>query len=103
MELVFFVNLIFKSFSLKKALITNNHAFKKSDISLGKIKYEYKNKKFDLDLNKRRVYTNEDGDNLLDYTFIQILDTNNIQEFFNINNNDPIFTEKKRLIKVMKL
>ena len=95
----FFCKFNIQNFPFEKALITNNHVFKKSDISLGKMRYEYKNKKFDLDLSERRVYTNEDGDNLLDYTFIQILDIDNIQEFFNINDNDPIFTEKKNTYK----
>jgi V8-like Glu-specific endopeptidase len=74
---------------LGKVLLTNNHVLNKNSINEGEIikcRYKYELKKFEI--KNRKCYTNED----LDYTCIQILDEDKIEDFFEIeneNSNNP--------------
>ena len=69
----------------KKCLLTNNHVLNENDIKLNKeIIIEYKNKIKRIKITEnRKVYTNEE----LDYTCIEILDKDNIEEYFKIDDN----------------
>ena len=70
---------------LGKVLFTNNHILNKNSIKEGEIikcRYKYELKKFEI--KNRRCYTNED----LDYTCIQILDEDKIEDFFEIENEN---------------
>ena len=81
----FFLEINLKDILLKKCLLTNNHILNKNDIKLNKeIILEYKNeiKKITITGN-RKVYTNEE----LDYTCIEIFDTDNIKDYFKIDEN----------------
>ena len=76
-----------KIYHLKKALFTNNHVINKIN---NNIKIEYLNKKYKLTLN-RRIYTNKN----LDYTCIEILDTDIYNNYFKMDN--VIFLKKEIL------
>ena len=70
---------------LGKFLFTNNHVLNKNSINKGEIikcRYKYELKKFEI--KNRLCFTNED----LDYTCIQILDEDKIEDFFEIENEN---------------
>ena len=70
---------------LGKVLFTNNHVLNKNSINKGEIikcRYKYELKKFEI--KNRLCFTNED----LDYTCIQILDEDKIEDFFEIENEN---------------
>ena len=71
---------------LMKLLFTNNHVFNNLNSD---IKIEHNRKKKIIKLNNRFKYTNEE----LDYTCIEILKEDGINNYFkidkNINNNNP--------------
>ncbi len=70
---------------LGKVLFTNNHVLNKNSINEGEIiKCRYKNELKKFEIKNRRCYTNED----LDYTCIQILDEDKIEDFFEIENEN---------------
>ena len=81
----FFLEINMKDILFKKCLITNNHVLNENDIKLNKeIILEYKNKIKKIKIKEnRKVYTNEE----LDYTCIEILDKDNIKEYFKIDEN----------------
>ena len=81
----FFLEINLKDILFKKCLITNNHVLNENDIKLNKeIKLEYKNKIKKIKIKEnRKVFTNEE----LDYTCIEILDKDNIKEYFKIDEN----------------
>ena len=74
---------------LGKFLVTNNHVLNKNSINEGEIiKCRYKDELKKFEIKNRRCYTNED----LDYTCIQILNEDKIEDFFEIeneNSNNP--------------
>ena len=90
----FFCKLNDNIISFKYALFTNNHVLDRSSIDIGKtIKFEYLelqkflfnttsyiNKKEIKITDERRIYTNED----LDYTCIELLESDGIKDFFEI-------------------
>ena len=75
--------------SLGKFLFTNNHVLNKNSINEGEIiKCRYKDELKKFEIKNRQCFTNED----LDYTCIQILDEDKIEDFFEIeneNSNNP--------------
>ena len=74
---------------LGKVLFTNNHVLNKNSINEGEIiKCRYKDELKKFEIKNRLCFTNED----LDYTCIQILDEDKIEDFFEIeneNSNNP--------------
>ena len=90
----FFLEINMKDILFKKCLITNNHVLNENDIKLNKeIILEYKNKIKKIKIKEnRKVYTNEE----LDYTCIEILDKDNIKEYFKIDENLINITISKR-------
>ena len=74
---------------LGKFLFTNNHVLNKNSINEGEtIKCRYKNELKKFEIKNRQCFTNEE----LDYTCIQILDEDKIEDFFEIeneNSNNP--------------
>ena len=81
----FFLRINMEDILFKKCLLTNNHVLNEKDIKVNKeIEIEYKNKPKIIEIKKnRKVYTNKD----LDYTCIEILDTDNIEDYFKIDEN----------------
>jgi hypothetical protein len=81
----FFIEIDMKDILFKKCLLTNNHILNENDIKLNKeIIIEYRNKKERIKIKEnRKVYTNEE----LDYTCIEILDSDNIKDYFKIDEN----------------
>ena len=78
----FFCEIKDENIPFKKALFTNNHFLNEKNIEIGKIiKFEHLKtiKKIEI-TEKRRVFTNTE----LDYTCIEILDSDNINNFFKI-------------------
>ena len=75
--------------TLIKFVFTNNHILNQNSIKEGEIvKCRYKNTLKKFEIKKRRCYTNE----VLDYTCIEILDEDQIEDFFEIENeksNNP--------------
>ncbi len=68
-----------------KFLFTNNHVLDKDSIKEGEIiKCSYKNKLKKFEIKKRRCFTNAD----LDYTCIEILNEDQIEDFFEIENKN---------------
>ena len=71
--------------SLGKFLFTNNHVLNKNSINEGEIiKCRYKDELKKFEIKNRQCFTNED----LDYTCIQILDEDKIEDFFEIENEN---------------
>lgn len=74
---------------LGKVLFTNNHVLNKNSINEGEIiKCRYKDELKKFEIKNRQCFTNEE----LDYTCIQILDEDKIEDFFEIeneNSNNP--------------
>ena len=83
----FFCEISDKNIPFKKVLFTNNHVINNIN---NNIIIEYLNKEYKLTLN-RRIYTNEN----LDYTCIEILDTDIYKNYFEIDNT--IFLKKEIL------
>ena len=79
----FFCNLKNSYFPFQKALFTNNHVLNKERISPGeKIKIIYNQKSIIIEMTEKRTrFTNE----RLDYTCIEILDEDEITNFFEID------------------
>ena len=79
----------------KKALFTNNHILNETKIKIGNyihIKYRKESKSLQI-TEKRRAFT----DKKLDYTCIEIFDSDGIESFFKI---DPIiFEDKEKSLK----
>ena len=70
---------------LGKFLFTNNHVLNKNSINEGEtIKCLYKNELKKFEIKNRKCFTNEE----LDYTCIQILDEDKIEDFFEIENEN---------------
>ena len=69
----------------KKALFTNNHILNEKSININKqIKFEYCKEEKIINISKvRKVLTKKE----LDYTCIEIFDTDNINKFFKIDEN----------------
>ena len=91
----FFCKIHNKNIPFNKALFTNNHVLNENRINNNQqIKYEYCGKINTIDISKDRIaITNKE----LDYTCIQILDKDEVDKFFNID--ETIFNDKKSLIK----
>ena len=72
-----------------KVLFTNNHILNKNSIKEGEIiKCRYKNEIKKFEIKNRKCFTNEE----LDYTCIEILNEDKIEDFFEIeneNSNNP--------------
>ena len=81
------------NFPIKYGLFTNNHVLDENNIKKGKIiNIEYNNELKTIEMDeKRRVYTDIE----LDYTCIEIYESDNIKEYFKI---DPILFENKNSI-----
>ena len=79
----FFCEINDNDIPFKKAFFTNNHILNKSQIEVNKeIKFEYLNNLETMKITKnRRTFTNEE----LDYTCIEILDSDKINKFFKID------------------
>ena len=101
----FFCKLNDNMISFKYALFTNNHVLDESSFDIGKtIQLEYLEKSFfnSYNLNKkeiimtdeRRVYTNEE----LDYTCIELLESDDIIDFFEIE-PDLFKYDNKEILK----
>ena len=93
----FFLEFHINGIPFNKCLITNNHILDKKHIQINKvIKLIYKNEEKNIKITKgRRTFT----DAKLDYTGIEILNEDNINNFFkideNIIENDPkIFADQ---------
>ena len=82
------------NFPIKYGLFTNNHVLDENDIKVGKIiNIEYNNEKKKIKIDeKRRTYTDEE----LDYTCIELYESDNIKDYFEI---DPILFEDKKSIE----
>ncbi len=65
---------------LMKMLFTNNHVLNQFNSN---IKIEHNRKRIEINIQNRFIFTNED----LDYTAIQILDSDNFDNFFHIEKN----------------
>ena len=90
----FFCEINERNIPFNKALFTNNHVLDKIKIKINKhIEFEYLGKNFKIEMTKeRKAFTNK----TLDYTCVQILDTDNIKKFFSIDKT--IFNYKNSLI-----
>ena len=82
-----------------KFLFTNNHVLDKDSIKEGEIiKCSYKNKLKKFEIKKRRCFTNAD----LDYTCIEILNEDQIEDFFEIENKN-LYNPKEYNYEVIAL
>ena len=84
--------------TFRKTLFTNHHILDENSIQINKqIEYESCGKKNTITITKdRKVFTNKD----LDYTCIEILDTDKINNFFIIDRtffNDKDSLKKKEI------
>ena len=89
----FFLEINDDDIPIKKALFTNNHVLNENSIEMNKeIVFEYCNeiKKIKITEN-RKVFTNEE----LEYTCIEIFNTDNIKKFFRID--ETVFGDKNLL------
>ena len=91
----FFCDIDNNDLPFRKALFTNNHVLDENRIKINKkIEFEYCGKNRIIEITKnRRVFTNKE----LDYTCIEIFNTDNINKFLNIDK--AIFDDKNSLIK----
>ena len=94
----FFCELDDEDIDFKKALFTNNHILDETKLEINKeIEFEHLNEFKNFELKKikitenRRTFTNKN----LDYTCIEILDSDNINNFFKI---DKIFFKNKNTL-----
>ena len=87
----FFCEIDDKNIPFKTALFTNNHILDEKKLEINKeIIFEICNKLYKIKItNNRKVFTNK----MLDYTCIEIFDSDNIKKFFKIDDN--IFNNKK--------
>ena len=96
----FFCEINDNNIPFKKALFTNNHILNKSSIAINKeIIFENSGKTKRIKITKnRRAFTNPE----LDYTCIEIFDTDNINKFFSIDktifNNQDVLINKEIFI-----
>ena len=88
----FFCN--YKNIPFNKALFTNNHILNEDRIKINKkIEFEYYEKTKIIEITQnRKVFTNIE----FDYTYIEILDEDKINKFFNIDKT--IFNDKNSLV-----
>ena len=78
----FFLVINIKDIPFNKCLITNNHVLNEDFFKTNKvIEIEYLNEIKIIQINKRRIFTNES----LDFTCIEIFNNDNIKRFFLIN------------------
>ena len=78
----FFLAMNIKGIPFTKCLMTNNHILNEDYFKTNKqIEMEYKNEIKVIPISKRRIITSK----RLDYTCIEIFDTDNIKRFFLIN------------------
>ena len=98
----FFCEINDDNIPFKKALFTNNHILDDNSIQVNKvIEFDYLNKPKNIKITgKRRAFTNEE----LDYTCIEILDKDKINNYFNIDKSyfEQINKLKDLLIIVMQ-
>ena len=89
----FFCEISDKNIPFNKALFTNNHILDENSLQINEeIEIEYCEKTKIIEITKdRRVFTDKN----LDYTCIEILDTDNINKFFHIDKSS--FNDKKSL------
>ena len=75
-----------------KCLLTNNHVLDKNSIKEGKtIKSSYKSTLKKFEIKNRKCHTNED----LDYTYVEIFDYDQIEDFLEIaNEKSPNYNEE---------
>ena len=96
----FFLAMNIKGIPFTKCLMTNNHILNEDYFKTNKqIEMEYKNEIKVIPISKRRIITSK----RLDYTCIEIFDTDNIKRFFLINqqiliSDLKIFIEKEIFI-----
>ena len=90
----FFCEINDKNIPFNKALFTNNHVLDENSLQIDEeIEFEYCEKSKKIEITKdRRIFTNK----FLDYSCIEILDTDNINKFFNIDTS--FFNDNKSLI-----
>ncbi len=91
----FFCKIHNKKIPFNKALFTNNHVLNQDRIKIDQeIEFEYCEKNYKIKITKdRMVLTNKD----LDYTCIEILDTDEIKKYFYID--ETLFSDKESLKK----
>ena len=96
----FFCEINYSKIPIKKALFTNNHIINEKNIKKGKdITFQYFNENLQIEkktikiLENRRTIT----DKKLDFTCIEILDEDNIKNYFNID--ETIFNKDKTSFK----
>ena len=78
----FFLEMNISRIPFNKCLISNNHALNEDFFKMNKeIKIEYINEIKNIQIGKRKFYTSPK----LDYTCIEIYDSDNIKNFFHIN------------------
>ena len=89
----FFWEINDKNIPFNKALFTNNHILDENSLQINEeIELEYCEKSKKIEITKdRRIFTNK----LLDYSCIEIFDTDNIKKFFNIDTT--FFNDNKSL------
>ena len=90
----FFCEINDDNIPFEKILFTNNHILDKKSIEINKeIEFEYLEKKIKIIITKnRKTFTNKE----LDYTCIEIFDTDKIYNFFKIDKE--IFDNKNNLV-----
>jgi len=101
----FFCQILKDSFPIKYALFTNNHVLNEYLLEEGKtINFEYNKKNWigtsyniinkEIKItDKRKVFTNK----TLDYTFIEIFESDGIKDFFTLD--EKIFSKNKKKLK----
>ena len=101
----FFCQILKNSFPIKYALFTNNHVLNETLLEEGKIiNLEYNKKNWigtsynicnkEIKITKeRKVFTNK----TLDYSFIELLESDGIKEFFSLD--EKIFSKDKKSLK----
>ena len=89
----FFCEIYDKNIPFNKALFTNNHVLNENKIKINEqVEFEYLGETIKINITKdRKTFT----DKKLDYTCIQILDTDNINKFFSID--ETILNNKNSL------
>ena len=90
----FFCKIDDKNIPFNKALFTNNHVLNKNEIEINnQIELQYCGETIKIEITKeRKAFTNKK----LDYTCIEILESDNIKKFFYID--EAIFNNKNSLI-----
>ena len=90
----FFCEIHDRNIPFNKALFTNNHVLNENKIKINEqVEFEYLGKNIKIKMTKdRKTFT----DKKLDYTCIEILDTDNINKFFSID--ETFLNNKNSLI-----